>query len=116
MLTDEGGAFTFEALPPGRYSLTVSKSGFVSLSYGQRRPLQPGTPLQLADRQELKGLEFRLPRGSVIAGHIFDDSGDPLPGANVRLIAISVRPGSAATGPARRRANGRSRLLPPLGD
>jgi hypothetical protein len=58
----------------------------VSLSYGQRRPLQPGTPLQLADGQELRGLEFRLPRGSVIAGHVFDDGGDPLPAANVRLM------------------------------
>jgi hypothetical protein len=92
-LTDDEGGFTFEALPQGRYSLTVSKSGFVSLSYGQRRPLQPGTPLQLADGQELKGLEFRLPRGSVIAGHIFDDSGDPLPAANVRLMRYQFTQG-----------------------
>jgi hypothetical protein len=93
VLTDDDGMFTFDTLPQGRYTLTVSKSGFVSLSYGQRRPLQPGTPLQLADGQELKGLEFRLPRGSVIAGHIFDDGGDPLPGANVRLMRYQYAQG-----------------------
>src|SRR5471032_2425182 len=68
MLTDDAGVFDFTELPAGRYTLTVSKSGFVSLSYGQRRPLQAGTPLQLADGQQLKGIEFQLPRGSVISG------------------------------------------------
>src|SRR5262249_21653534 len=49
VLTDDQGVFDFTEMPAGRYTLTVSKSGFVSLSYGQRRPLQAGTPLQLAD-------------------------------------------------------------------
>ena len=64
ILTDDAGTFDFTELPAGRYTLTVSKSGFVSLSYGQRRPLQAGTPLQLADGQQMKGIEFQLPRGS----------------------------------------------------
>jgi hypothetical protein len=93
-LTDDNGAFVFEAVPEGRYTLTVSKAGFISLSYGQRRPLQAGTPLQLADGQELKGIEFRLPRGGVIAGHIYDDAGDPLPGANVRIMRYQYAQGN----------------------
>ena len=56
MLTDDSGVFDLTELPAGRYTLTVSKSGFVALSYGQRRPLQAGTPLQLADGQQLKGI------------------------------------------------------------
>ena len=55
MMTDEAGVFDLTELPAGRYNLTVSKSGFVSLSYGQRRPLQAGTPLQLADCGVSKG-------------------------------------------------------------
>src|SRR5580765_633257 len=62
MLTDDSGVFDLTELPAGRYSLSVSKSGFVALSYGQRRPLQAGTPLQLADGQQMKGIEFQLPR------------------------------------------------------
>src|SRR6185503_20046712 len=54
MLTDDKGAFELTDLPAGRYTVNVTKSGFVSLSYGQRRPFQPGTPLQLADGQQLK--------------------------------------------------------------
>ena len=51
MLTDDSGTYEITDLPAGRYTLNVSKSGFVSLSYGQRRPLQSGTPLQLLDGQ-----------------------------------------------------------------
>src|SRR5689334_23708310 len=46
VLTDDSGAFDIAELPAGRYTVTVAKAGFVSLSYGQRRPLQAGTPLQ----------------------------------------------------------------------
>src|SRR2546429_5633890 len=35
-LTDDSGVFDLTELPGGRYTLTVSKTGFVSLSYGQR--------------------------------------------------------------------------------
>src|SRR5919106_5327395 len=78
-LTDENGVFDLTELPAGRYTLSVSKSGFVSLSYGQRRPLQAGTPLQLDDGQRLKGVDFRLPRGSAIAGRVVDEDGDAMP-------------------------------------
>src|SRR6266513_919575 len=81
VLTDDEGRFQIVELPAGRYTLTVSKSGFVSLAYGQRRPLQAGTPLQLADGQQLKGIEFRLPRGGVVAGHVFDEDGEAMAGA-----------------------------------
>src|SRR5712692_618737 len=86
MLTDDSGVFDLSELPAGRYTLTVSKSGFVSLSYGQRRPLQAGTPLQLADGQTLKGIEFQLPRGSVIGGRVLDEDGEAMPGVMVRVM------------------------------
>src|SRR4051794_38825505 len=35
ILTDDSGLFELTELPAGRYTLSVSKSGFVSLSYGQ---------------------------------------------------------------------------------
>src|SRR5262245_19391710 len=60
MLTDDSGVFDFTELPAGRYTVSVSKSGFVTLSYGQRRPLQAGTPLQLGEGQQLRNVDFRL--------------------------------------------------------
>jgi hypothetical protein len=99
-LTDDKGVFELVELPAGRYTVTVSKTGFVSLSYGQRRPLQAGTPLQLADGQQLKGVDFRLPRGSVIAGHVSDEDGDPMPGANVRVMRYQYLQGDRRLTPA----------------
>ena len=86
VVTDDAGAYELTDLPAGRYSLTVSKSGFVSLAYGQRRPLQAGTPLQLGDGEQLKGVEFRLPRGGVISGRVLDEDGEPVAGAMIRVL------------------------------
>src|SRR5215813_8149958 len=93
VLTDDHGGFDFSELPAGRYTVNVSKSGFVSLSYGQRRPLQAGTPLQLNDGQEIKNVDFRLPRGSVVAGRISDEDGEPMAGATVRVMRYLYQQG-----------------------
>lgn len=94
MLTDDKGQFELTALPAGRYTVNVSKSGFVTLQYGQRRPLQPGTPLTLADGQQLKGVDFSLPRGSVIGGTVLDEDGEPMPGVNVRVMRYQFQQGN----------------------
>src|SRR5262245_17650925 len=37
--TNSDGRYELRNLPAGRYSLSVSRSGFLTLQYGQRRPL-----------------------------------------------------------------------------
>src|SRR5262252_4448719 len=100
MLTDDSGVFDLTELPAGRYTVTVSKSGFVSLSYGQRRPLQAGTPLQLADGQQLKSVDFQLPRGSVIGGRVLDEDGEAMPGVMVRVMRYQYLQGDRRLTPA----------------
>jgi hypothetical protein len=100
MLTDDTGVFDLTDLPAGRYTLTVSKSGFVSLAYGQRRPLQAGTPLQLGDGEQMKGIEFRLPRGGVISGRVVDEDGEAVPGAMVRVMRYQYMQGDRRLTPA----------------
>ena len=40
----------------------------------------------MIDGQQLKGIQFQLPRGSVISGHVLDEDGDAMPGVIVRVM------------------------------
>ncbi len=85
-VTDDGGRFSFAALPAGRYMLSANKQGYVPASYGASRPNRPGTALVLAEAQRITGLTLRMTRGSVISGVIVDQNGEPFSGANVSVM------------------------------
>jgi hypothetical protein len=84
--TNDNGVFEFNELPAGRYTLTASKTGYLTLQYGQRRPLEPGKPIDLAAGQALTSLDFALPRGSVITGRVVDEFGEPIPDASIQAL------------------------------
>jgi protocatechuate 3,4-dioxygenase beta subunit len=98
--TDAQGRFEIRDLPAGRYSMTASKGGFVSLQYGQRRPTESGTPIELADGQKLDKLVMGLPRGSVITGRITDEFGEPMANANVMAMRYGYQAGARRLMPA----------------
>ena len=84
-LTDDQGRYQLSGLSAGTYQVSASKAGFVDGSYGQRRPLQPGTPLALTDAQAATNIDVRILRGGVITGHVSDEDGEPLPRALVNV-------------------------------
>src|SRR5437867_3005990 len=49
--TNAEGRYEIKDLPAGRYTVTVTRSGYLRLSYGQRRPYEQGKPLQVATGQ-----------------------------------------------------------------
>ncbi len=99
-LTDEQGRFEIAALSGGRYTIVATKGGFVSLQYGQRRPGEPGTPVDLAAGQSLEKLVVGLPRGGVITGRVADEFGEPLTGAQVRVLRYGYAAGARRLLPA----------------
>jgi len=84
--TDANGNYEIKELPAGRYNITAGKGGFVQGSYGQRRPGEPGTPIDLSDGQAADKVNFVLSRGSVISGRIVDDGGEPVSGTMVAAV------------------------------
>jgi len=95
--TDDDGRYDFAELPDGRFTVTASKGGYVSLQYGQRRPFEPGRPLAVSGGQTLEKVDIRLPRGSVISGRITDQFGEPLTGANVEAQRYQFGPDGVRT-------------------
>src|SRR5687767_6701233 len=91
-ITDSEGRFEFAELPAGRYAVVASKTGFVTLQYGQRRPTDVTDFIVLADGERRAAVDFALPRGSVIAVRITDDFGEPLPGAQVQVQRYQYAP------------------------
>jgi hypothetical protein len=81
--TAADGTYAFTGLPEARYRLRVTRSGYLPLEYGQRRPNEQGRPLQLDDAQTLEKVDFAMPRMSGIAGRVTDEAGDPVEGVSV---------------------------------
>jgi protocatechuate 3,4-dioxygenase beta subunit len=84
--TNADGRYEIKELPAGRYTVAVSRSGYLPLRYGQRRPLEQAKPLEVLDRQAVERVDFALPKMGLIAGRIFDELGEPI--ASVRVFAM----------------------------
>lgn len=98
MTTDDQGAFTFTQLPAGAYFLSAHKSGYLDVTYGQKRPGggASGTAIPLADSQHVTNLKFALPRGGVITGLVTDEAGEAAYGVPVRVMRYVMRSGERA--------------------
>ena len=74
------GASSSASCRPAASPCSASKSGFVSVQYGQTRPFEQGKPIELADKQALDNADIGMPRGGVISGRIVDEFGDAVAG------------------------------------
>ena len=90
--TDAEGRYEFVELPAGRFSVSATKGGYVTLQYGQRRPFEAGTPVVVADGDTVERIDFALPRGSVIAGRVADEFNEPLAQAQVQALRFQYGP------------------------
>jgi hypothetical protein len=91
--TDDEGRFEFVDLPAARsWRVTVSKGGYVTWQFGQRRPFEAPPPVALAEGQRLTA-DVLLTRGGVIAGHVSDEAGEPLEGLDVRVYRARMAGG-----------------------
>jgi hypothetical protein len=98
-LTDAQGRYEFRDLPAGRFNVSVSKSGFVTMAYGQTRPFEPGRPIELVEAQKMEKADIALPRGSVLAGRVADEFGEAVAEAEVTAMRLQF-------------SNGKRRLVP----
>ena len=98
--TDADGRWEIKDLPAGRYNVSISKGGYVTLSYGQKRPFEQGKQVELAEGQTSDKLDVSLPKGSVITGRVLDEFGEPVAGARVAAMRHRYMQGARRLMPA----------------
>jgi protocatechuate 3,4-dioxygenase beta subunit len=108
--TDNEGRYEFTGLPAGRYSISATKSGYMTVNYGQTRPFESAKPIELADKQQMDGADITMPRGSVISGRIVDEFGEP-----VADVSVSAMRSTWSEGRRRLQATGRTSTTNDLG-
>lgn len=83
-VSDRAGHFSIAALPAGSYIVLADRTGFLQA----RKADDPILPtLHLKAGQQLAGFAVRMAARAVIAGHVVDEAGDPVPGVNVQASA-----------------------------
>lgn len=100
-VTDVRGEFEISDVPPGTYTLTATRAGYLTIQYGQQRPRELGRSIEVRQGTTTEGIAMTLPRGSVIAGRITDETGDAAPGVRVEALEHRFIRGHRVLVPAR---------------
>ena len=89
VFTDAAGRFLFAGIPGGAYALAAERAAYLAGAYGSRRPgSTAGTPIAVADGQQVTDADIHLARGGVVTGVVRSTSG--LPAADFLVQAVPV--------------------------
>jgi hypothetical protein len=84
--TDSMGRFELKNLEPGRYRLSAERNGYVRQEYGQTKADGAGSVLTLSSGQKISDITIQLIPTAVISGHIYDEDGEPVQGAQATTL------------------------------
>jgi protocatechuate 3,4-dioxygenase beta subunit len=91
--TDSMGRFELKSLNPGQYRLSVQRNGYVRQEYGQSKPEGSGSFLTLSPGQKVSDIAIQLLPAAVISGHVYDEDGESVQGAQVSTLRYAYRNG-----------------------
>jgi protocatechuate 3,4-dioxygenase beta subunit len=98
--SDDAGRFAFDNVTPGRYTLSVNKTGFLPAHYGARSDSSPPVELTFASGDNKKGLDLKMIPQGVIVGRVLDPDGDPVANAQVTAFRYGYSNGHRTLIPA----------------
>jgi hypothetical protein len=87
--TNALGIFELSDVPPGQYLVVVSRAGYLARQYGQQRANERGVAVDVGAGASVDRIDVALPRGSVLAGRLTDERGEPYQGA--QMVALAPR-------------------------
>lgn len=75
--TGEDGKFSFPSVPPGRYSITVDRDGFLRLTAARLGNYKMPPVFSVRAGETVSGLDFRMIPAGVISGKVKFDDAEP---------------------------------------
>src|SRR5262249_54254299 len=89
--TDDAGRFLFADLAAGNYTLVATKPGYVSATYGSKRPGRgSGVPIAVLDGQRVTDISLKMLHGGVITGTVRSANGQPASGLGVQVYQVDT--------------------------
>lgn len=85
-ITDAGGQFSIDHIPPGRYNFFAERTGYLAQEFSQTDPDRAGAVFAISAGQKITGVVFHLRRMAVISGRVTDEDGDPVQGVPVFVL------------------------------
>jgi uncharacterized surface anchored protein len=101
--TNENGDYQLNQVKPGKYLLSAGRNGYVWQNYGQKTAdmmFDPGTPVTVRPGETLSQIDFKLIRGGVVEGRVFDQDNEPMPNVEVQLARYRTVQGKRTLMPA----------------
>jgi len=83
------GTYGITTLAPGTYHVRADPSaaqGFARVYFDTRLALAAADDVIVTGGDTTGGIDFALPLGSVVSGHVTDDNGTPLSGISVHIV------------------------------
>lgn len=93
--TDAAGKFALANVDAGKYLLSAERNGFLRGEYGAKRAGRPGTSIDVQAGAVKRDLTIKLTPQGIVAGHVFDDEGEPLQNVFVQVLQKRYLRGAA---------------------
>ena len=87
-VADAEGRYRITDVAPGAYRVSVFAPAYAV--EGERDPFTPGKTINLADGDNVDGIDFALARGAVITGKVTDDKDRPVIAAPVNAYKLDA--------------------------
>ncbi|MEO8484621.1 MAG: carboxypeptidase-like regulatory domain-containing protein [Acidobacteriota bacterium] len=86
VLTDAQGRFFFSEVAAGSYTISATKPGWLPGALGRRRPGGQSVTLDIRAGDRRADLSIGLWRTGIVTGRVVDETGEPIPGVDVRVF------------------------------
>jgi len=83
--TDATGSFSFPKVPPGRYSITVQREGYLPLSAGRIGAYKMPPIFTVQSGQTIESFVFRMTPWGIVSGRVKFDDAEPAVNVVVQL-------------------------------